>query len=886
MRIRATLALLSLVLLLAPRSRAQAPLQDRIVNAVRDSEVTQLRGNIHPLARAEFDRGKAADAMLLPHVSMLFTMTPSQQAALSQLISEQQDRGSANYHRWLTPQEYGARFGLGQNDLNKVVSWLESRGFVVLEVAASRNAVSFSGSAAQVAAALHTEIHHYEVNGESHYANSSEPSVPAALAGVVSGFTGLNDFRPKPRIIRRNLPGAKPNYDFGQGEHFLAPDDFATIYDIQPLYSRGIDGTGQQIAIVGQSDIQLGDIREFRTLMGLPAKDPQIVLVPAASDPGMREEDLLEADLDLEWSGAVAKNATLIYVNAANAWDSLQYAVTSDLAPVISFSFSACEPLFTPSEIPFFISIGEQANAQGQTIVVASGDSGAAGCDDPSKPQATKGLAVNLPASLPYVTAVGGTRFNEGSGTYWGTSNDANGGSALSYVPEVAWNDNSPSYGIYASGGGASRLFSKPIWQFGAGVSNDGVRDVPDISLSASAAHDAYLICDETFNANTNQFTPVCPNGAIGGFDAAGGTSASTPAFAGVVALLDQSMNSPQGNINYILYALAGISANPFHDITSGSNAVPCQTNPESPDCPASGSSVGFIGYAAGQGYDMATGLGSVDANAMIGAWPSVTLSPDFDISVSPPNITLNRGGVATAQVTVSAVGGLKGAASFACQVPAIFVGVACSVANGGPNVFTLTLSAANGGTSAAPNLQTGWHEFGAGLDSLTRWLLVGGIVICWRAGRKRTRVRLLAAGCCLAAVLIGCAGGTSRGPGGPGGSASASIRLTPTSAYLGANEQQQFTATVLNSSNTSVNWSVSPAMGSISSVGQANGLFTAPSDFGANQSVTVTATSVANPSTQASATVLLVSPEAGAIQLTGSLNGMSHTVAISVKVN
>ncbi len=877
MRIRATVAFLSLVLFVAI-SRAQAPLEERIVSAVRDSEVQPLRGNVHPLARGEFDRGEVADSAAIPRMTMFFTMTGSQQAALSQLLAEQQDRRSANYHSWLTPREYGERFGLSQNDLDKVISWLESRGFAVQEIPASRNSVSFSGSAAQVAAAFHTEIRHYVVNGENHYANASDPLVPAALAGVVSGLAGLDDFRPKPNIIRRTIPDANPDYNFGQGEHFLAPDDIATIYDVKPLYSRGIDGTGQRIAIVGQSDIQLSDIREFRSLMGLPANDPQIVLVPGGSAPGMQEGNLLEADLDLEWAGAVAKNAALIYVNAANAWDSLHYAVTSDVAPVVSFSYAACEPLFAQSEIQFFTNIGQQANAQGQTILAASGDSGAAACDDPSKPQASQGLAVNLPASLPYVTAAGGTRFNEGSGAYWSASNNTNGGSALSYIPEVTWNDHSPSYGIYASGGGASRLFSKPLWQFGAGVPNDGVRDLPDISLSASAAHDAYLICGENFNANTNQFTPVCPNGAIGGFDAVGGTSASAPVFAGIVALLDQSMNSPQGNINYILYRLAGISPNSFHDITSGGNAVPCQTIPDSPDCPASGSGAGFMGYTAGPGYDMATGLGSVDANAMIGAWPSVTLSPDFDISVSPPNITLTRGSVATAEITVSAVGGLRGAPSFACQVPAIFVGVVCSVANIGPNVFTLTLNAANGGTSAAI-VQTGGHEFRASF-SLAGSLLFGGIVIGWWAGQTRTRVGLFAAGCCFAALLMGCVGATSVGSGGP------SIRLTPTNAYLGANEQQQFTATVLHSTNTSVNWSVSPAIGSFSSAGLANGVFTAPSTFGPNQSVTVTATSAANPSLQASATILLVPPEAGAIQLTGSIGGMSHTVAVSVRVN
>ncbi len=263
---------------------------------------------------------------------------------MSTLLIDQQDRSSPNYHRWLTPQEFGNRFGLSPNDLNKIVSWLESRGFTVQPIPASRNAVSFSGSAAQASGAFGAEIRRYVVNGAEHYANSAEPSIPAALGDIVSGVAGLNDFRPKPMNVLRLVPRLKADYTASQGTHFLGPDDFATIYDVKPLYNNGIDGAGQKIVIAGQSDIALSDIDEFRSLMGLPANDPQIVLlVPGSGDPGMQDNDLTqEADLDLEWAGAVAKNATLIYVNSDNVSDSLQYAVASDLAPVISFSYGLC----------------------------------------------------------------------------------------------------------------------------------------------------------------------------------------------------------------------------------------------------------------------------------------------------------------------------------------------------------------------------------------------------------------------------------------------------------------------------------------------------------------------------------------------------------------
>ena len=900
---------LASLLFLAAISRAQAPPQDRIVTAIRDAEVKHLEGNVHPLARAEFDRGKVADSTLLPRITMFFTPSPSQQAELSQLLSEQQDRSSPNYHRWIAPPEFGIRFGLSQNDLAKVTSWLESRGFAVQVVPASRNAVSFSGSAGQVAAGFQTSIHHYVRNGEEHYANASEPSIPVALAGIVSGFVGLNDFRPRPNMVRRTTSRPTPSFDDGAGDHFLAPADFGMIYGVQPLYSRGIDGTGQTIAIVGQSDVQLSDIHQFRSLMGLPAKDPQVVLVPGSTDPGMVDGYLQEADLDLEWAGAVARNATLIYVNSKNAWDSLQYAVTSDLAPVISVSYATCEPEFSASDVQFFASLGQQANVQGQTIVASSGDSGAAGCDALFEPQANQGPAVSMPASLPYATAVGGTEFNEGSGSYWNTANNTANGSALSYIPEVTWNDTTAGSGIQAAGGGPSALFTKPLWQSGAGVPNDGVRDVPDVSLSASADHDAYLICDETFDSSTKTFTPVCPNGSFGGFDAVGGTSASTPSFAGIVALLDQSMNSPQGNINYILYSLASRSPNPLHDISSGSNAVPCQTIPPSPGCPASGSGAGLIGYSAGLGYDMATGLGSVDANALTSAWPSVSLSPDFDISVSPPTITLNRGSVATAEITVSNVGGLRGAPAFACQVPAALLGVKCSIASKAPNAFTLTLTTLNtvagldpgasgqkrfGAPGAGPSTRLfSSYEFGSGSYPLAAFLVFGGLVICWcacQAAGGRAKLAPLLATACSVAALLGCAGATSRDSSSPQVQQAFSIQLTPRNAFLGANGQQQFIATLANSSNASVNWSVSPALGSMSALrnsgSSAIGLYAAPSTFSPNQSVTVTATSIADPSKQASATILLLPPEAGSIQVTGSMNGLSHTVGISLNVD
>lgn len=905
-------AFLLLVALLAHSQAEQQ--QDRILRAINNSEVRLLHGNLHPLARLEFDRGRMPDSMSLPRITMFFAPSPAQQAALGQLLSQQQDPSSPNYHRWLTPRDFGARFGLSTNDLIKITTWLQSRGFVIEDVPESHNAVSFSGSGAQVSVAFGTQIHRYVVDGQQHYANTAEPSLPAAVAGIVSAITGLNDFRPRPALVRRDAAQPQPDFTDGSTNHFLAPSDFGAIYDVNPLYSRGIDGTGQKIAVAGQSDIQLGDIQQFRALMNLPAVNPQILLVPGSADPGFANGDFQEADLDLEWTGAVARNATIIYVNSSNAWWSLQYAVTNDIAPVISVSYGACEPDLAPSEVQIFTQIGQQANAQGQTIVAASGDAGAAACDAPLAQQATRGLAVSIPASLPYATAVGGSEFSEGSGTYWSTTNTANNSSVLSYIPEIGWNDTSSIYGIEATGGGPSKQFSKPIWQSGAGVPNDGVRDVPDVSLNASANHDGYLVCDESFDSNSKTFTPVCPNGAFGGFTAVGGTSAGTPAFAAIVALLNQTMNSPQGNINYALYQLAARSPSPLHNIAIGNNIVPCQMNPPTPNCPTSGASAGAMGYSAAPGYNVVTGLGSIDASLLLSDWTTVNFPPDFDMTVSPPNLSLTRGTPATAQITVTDVGGLSGTPSFSCSVPGIFVAVTCSVApaSAAANVFTLTLTSTGSAADfpAGPRGVGSWraapvaeamtllsHE-----HSLTVWALIT-IALCALGCLSTTgKLKLLPLfGAALSiAALIGCAGATSGSSSSAAriGNAPLSIQLTPQAAVLGPNGHQQFTANVGNTSNAAVNWSITPAVGNVTvvnasgiapagaSAGSAIGLYTAPSTFTANQSVTVTATSVADPTRQASANVLLVATQVGNIQLTGTVSGKTHTLSIPITVN
>ena len=470
------------------------------------------------------------------------------------------------------------------------------------------------------------------MNGESHFANSTEPSVPAAIASLVMGVTGLDDFHARPAQSRRVLPSAAsarspfgPQFSASGGVHYLAPDDLATIYNLKPLYAAGYDGSGQRIAVAGESAVDLSDIRLFRALHSLPAKDPQLILVPDTTDPGFNDA-MDEADLDIEWAGAVARNANIIYVYSVDARLSALYAIDQNLAPVITLSFGLCESQNSQGLLTLTRALAQQANAQGITWLAATLDSGAAGCDvgtSARTPKASEGLAVDFPASLPEVTAVGGTQFDEAGGNYWSPFNSFTLASALSYIPEKAWNE-SDDQGLAASGGGLSKVFPKPTWQAGPGVPSVNFRTIPDVSLSA-AGHDGYIAI-------------------IGGEPIVeAGTSAATPSFAGILALVNQyqelngvESRSGLGNINPNLYSLAQATPGVFHDITTGDNIVPCVAG--TPDC-----FNGTFGYTAGPGYDLATGLGSVDGFSLAVNLTKQWTTPAISL-LSPPSAVTGAG--------------------------------------------------------------------------------------------------------------------------------------------------------------------------------------------------------------------------------------------------
>ena len=330
-------------------SKAQNRVYDRIVRKPAAESKTTVRGNVHPFARPRFDRGKLDPSFKMQRITIMFKPTDEQEAELNRLVEDQQNPASPNYHKWLTPEEFGNRFGLSPNDVDQIVSWLKAQGFTVNEVARTRRWVVFSGRARQVEAAFRTTMHQYAVEGHTFYANATDPVIPAEFADVVSGFRSLNNFRLDPRPRVRHVDGTvSSNFTSSvSGNHYLTPADFATIYDLGGLYAGGFDGTGQTIAVMGQTNIQVSDIRAFRAASGLPPNDPQVVIVPGSSNPGFVNGDVEEAALDLEWSGAVGRNAQIIFVVSKNGvLDSLQYTINQNLAPVISISYGSCEARF------------------------------------------------------------------------------------------------------------------------------------------------------------------------------------------------------------------------------------------------------------------------------------------------------------------------------------------------------------------------------------------------------------------------------------------------------------------------------------------------------------------------------------------------------------
>ena len=657
-----------LVLYLLSTSGVSGQEAPRLLGLVDDAKRVTLAGNIHPLARLESDRGAAPPDLPMDRMLLVLRHSPEQQAELQRLLDDQQDKNSRQYHKWLTPGQFGHQFGPADSDMQKITAWLQGQGFHDIRVSKGRTVIEFSGSAAQVQTAFGTSIRKYVVAGKPHWANATDPSIPAELAPVVAGVFTLHNFYKEPQVrlaegdfTAKAVPGARPQLTATNGAHALGPADYYKIYNFNPL------GSGfASIAIVGRSNINLQDVGYFHYWMYDQAASDQVILNgPDPGDLGGAEE--LEAVLDTTWAGAVAPSAfrELVVSKSTATTDGVDlsetYIIDNNLADVMSESFGDCEANFTSTEVAGVAALAQQAAAQGITYVVAAGDSGSAGCDNPNtETVATHGLGVNLLASTPYTVAVGGTVFNENghNSTYWSSTNaNPTLESAISYIPEDAWNESCRAGqsgcsvpGIWAGGGGASAVFTKPSWQSGvAGIPSDNARDLPDVSLTA-ASHDPYLIC----------LRGSCIPNAQGliTFVGVSGTSASTPAFAGIMALVANQTLVRLGQPNYVLYRLAAAenlaqcnaSATTlpattcvFNDVTAGNNAVPGEANYGTSNAT----------YQTGKGYDLATGLGSVNVTNLITQWNTVTFSPTTTtFSISPTTAVhgspLNAAGTVT----------------------------------------------------------------------------------------------------------------------------------------------------------------------------------------------------------------------------------------------
>jgi hypothetical protein len=731
---------------------------------VKESDRVTLKGNTHPLASVKNDVGVAPDSLPMERMLLVLKRSADQEASLKALMEGQQSKSSPNFHQWLTPEQFGQQFGVSDGDIQTVTAWLQTHGFQVSRVAAGKILIEFSGTAGQVREAFHTQIHKFAVNGEEHWANASDPTIPAALAPVINGITSLHNFGKKPMVQRRGLfsrskatgqvtpldnvgcNGVSTGNPACLG---VGPADFAAIYHVPTTVGGAAPGTGQTIAVVGASNICTGsplpvgcttdDILNFRTIFGLPTgapnNAPKIIL--DGPDPGLNGAEI-EADLDVEYSGAIAPNAQILFVIAADTASSngvdlaAERIIDFNLAPVLSESFGECEPALGTAGNAFYSSLWEQAAAQGITVIISAGDGGSAACDQ-FQTISTNGLAVNGIASTPFDVAVGGTDFDFQAagypGSFWNTTNGVNGVSAKSYIPETTWNDScaqsasgqttgcnaftlSSSSALLTVAGGAGgqsncvtfgclNAYAKPAWQSGSSVPNDTVRDLPDVSFFASdgpASGSFYIICASDIGGT------CATGGGSFSFIGVGGTSAAAPAFAGVMALVNQNMvgtghSGRQGNANFVLYPMsagqteancnssAGPAANcVFNDVVKGNNSVPCVTR--SFGCSIqtlgsnavgvletvnnSGNPTGTIAFGTGTGFDLATGLGSINVTNLVNGWPaavgafnptttSLTLGPTSACPGGTPAgitscVTITHG--ATVNVNINVTGG------------------------------------------------------------------------------------------------------------------------------------------------------------------------------------------------------------------------------------
>ncbi len=649
-----------------PVVHAPIPARSLVTAQVDSGQHVILAGHRPSWAGAQNDRGMVRGDLQLQNLTLTLNRSPEREQAFQQLLKDQQNPASADFHHWLTPTELGERFGASQHDLDAISSWLAAQGLHVDAIANSRTRLSFSGSTASIASAFATPLHYYAVAGETRIANVDDPQIPAALAPVVLSVAGLHTVKyrpahrmtqPQQRTTGSTLQPQASNCSGGSCDYFVFPADFTKIYDLPAAYN----GSGQSIAIVSRARVYDTDDTNFMSLSGVTFAAPTVIVPPNGTDPGPAAttctttgttdtcdkpsdavNDQGEATLDVQRAGSVAPGATLKLIASQDPSPTsdgivvgIEYAIDTDPvpAPILSVSFASCESDNGRSPSVAFDQIFQQAAAEGISVFVASGDGGVAGCEPlDSTPSTTQTVSTNTLCASGYVTCVGGTEFADTANptAYWSSTNTATFRSALGYIPEGAWNDPIDDKGntqFSSTGGGVSAYIATPSWQTGNGVPGVQGRYSPDMSFAASQ-REGYFTCIAAQGAG-------CATSSGGGFTflGSGGTSASTPSMAGVTALLNQKIGAAQGNLNPRLYALAANAANGvFHDITVTSSgvsdcnaAVPSICNNATPG--PTGLSGGLQGFLVGTGYDLATGLGSIDIANLLSQWNNTTPS-------------------------------------------------------------------------------------------------------------------------------------------------------------------------------------------------------------------------------------------------------------------
>ena len=835
--------------------------RSRLTAAIDNGNRVTLAHSKSAHAVAAFDRGEVDSKLQLQGLELTFAMSDAQQTDLDALIAAQQDSTSAQYHQWLTPAQFATRFGMSDADLATAQAWLSTQGFTVTGVSANRLGIIFNGTAGQVASAFGTSLHNYQspTETESHYAPAADLTLPAAFSGVVSGVRHLSSFRILPHTQLRSPVSIRPEFTSSQtGSHFLTPADVATVYNIKAAYNAGYTGTGQTIAVIGQSAVVTTDITNFQTAAGVTVKAPTVTLMPNTGTSTIYTSDEAESDLDLEYSGAIATGATINFVYTGSSpnfgvFDAMGYAIQNKLGQIITVSYGECEfvasngtsPASVGSDVATYELLLKQAATLGETVINSAGDDGSTACAGQygttglTSPQLAteRTLNVSYPASSAYVVAVGGTEFpsadvSTSATTYWSSASGSDLiSSALSYIPEQVWNDDSSSVSVSgvgvslsnylsAGGGGVSSLFTRPSWQTSVASSSTGFyRLLPDISLASSPSYPGYLYCSSDTSTG---ITGSCSHGFRDStstyLTVAGGTSFAAPIFAGLVAIINQykGATTGQGLITPNLYALAANAttyASAFHDITSGGNECTVGVS-------LCGSGNSNLYYTANTGYDMATGLGTPNFYNLMTAWSSASgtaSGKSFTVAVLPTTLTVAAGATGTASVTVTPAGGYTGTVAWSIT-PSTSLDYACytlptaTITGTSATSVTLTLQASNSNCQAGAAFKSAGTKVSANhapaspapsYSKLPEGLALAGLLTTGYFGRRSRKLKgLVAMGLLMVGgiSLTGCSSGTVN----TSGSGTTTTPPTTVTATVTNANKGTYTLTITGTDTTS----------------------------------------------------------------------------------